>query len=228
MLALSHKLVIKDRLTRAGRWADRLDYMGVGTTGRTLGVVGLGNIGCEVLKLAEPFGMNHIACDPYATKKQAAEVNAQLMDLESLLKVADFVAICCSLTDETHHLINAERLDLMRPSAFLINVARGPIVDQLALTTALQTGQIQGAGLDVFEQEPIDPSDPLLSLENVILSPHALCWTDECFLGNGQSACRSILDAASGRTPNNIVNGEVLLRTDLTEKLAQFAEPVFS
>ncbi len=218
VLALSHKLLIKDRLTRAGRWEEKLDYMGMGVTGRTLGVVGLGNIGREVFALAQPFGMRHIACDPYVTDAEGIE----LVDIETLLRTADFVCICCALTEDTHHLINAQRLALMKETAYLINTARGSIVDQDALTVALHEGRIQGAGLDVFEQEPIDPNDPILKLDNVIVSPHAICWTDECFLGNGKSACESILDVAAGRIPKNVVNREALETPRLKGKLIQY------
>ena len=218
VLALSHKLLIKDRLTRAGRWAEKLDYMGMGVTGRTLGVVGLGNIGREVFALAQPFGMRHIACDPYVTQAEGIE----LVDIETLLRTADFVCICCALTEDTHHLINAQRLALMKETAYLINAARGPIVDQDALTVALREERIQGAGLDVFEQEPVDPNDPILKLENVIVSPHGICWTDECFLGNGKSACESILEVAAGRIPKNVVNREALDAPRLKEKLKQY------
>jgi D-3-phosphoglycerate dehydrogenase len=210
LLALSHKLLLKDRLTRAGRWAEKLDYMGMGVTGRTLGVVGFGNIGREVFALAKPFGMRHIAHDPYATRESAAALGVELVDLETLLRTADFVSICCALTPETHHLINAERLALMKPTAYLINVARGPIVDQKALTAVLRERRIQGAGIDVFEQEPVDPNDPILTLENVIVAPHGICWTDECFRDNGRSACQSILDVAAGRAPRHIVNRAAL------------------
>jgi D-3-phosphoglycerate dehydrogenase len=119
-------------------------------------------------------------------------------------------------------LLNRERLALMKPTAYLINVARGPVIDQAALTEVLQGGRIQGAGLDVFEREPIDPHDPLLELENVILAPHALCWTDECFRKNGESACRSILDVADGRVPRHVVNRDVLEREVFRKKLARY------
>src|SRR5262245_62720892 len=164
--------------------------MGMGLTGRTLGVFGLGNIGREVFALAAPFGMRHLAHDPYADPAGAAAAGAELVGLEALLRESDFVCLCCALTPATRHLIDARRLALMKPTAYLVNVARGPVVDQAALTEALRQGRLQGAGLDVFEREPIDPADPLLRLDNVILAPHALCWTDECFRGNGVSACR--------------------------------------
>jgi phosphoglycerate dehydrogenase-like enzyme len=152
-----------------------------------------------------------------------AGLAVELVDLDTLLSTADFVVITCALTDETRHLIDARRVARMKPSAYLVNVARGPIVDQTALTAALREGRIEGAGLDVFEEEPIDPRDPLLALENTILAPHAICWTDECFRGNGQSACRSLLEVASGRVPANVVNREVTADPRLRAKLERFA-----
>lgn len=224
LLALSHRLVEKDRLTRAGRWAEKLDYMGMGVTGRTLGLVGLGNIGRETCALARPFDLRVLAADPYATPEAAQAAGAELVGLDSLLAASDYVAICCALTPETHHLLNAERLSRMKPSAYLINAARGPIVDQAALTAALREGRIRGAALDVFEQEPVDPGDPILRLDNVIVAPHAICWTDECFLGNGRSACESILDVAAGRVPAHVVNRGALEHPGFQQRLRQYAE----
>jgi lactate dehydrogenase-like 2-hydroxyacid dehydrogenase len=131
--------------------------------------------------------------------------------------------VMCALSKSTWHLLNAERLSLMKPTAYLINMARGPIVDQRALTAILQHRQIAGAGLDVFEQEPIGPDDPLLALDNVILAPHALCWTDECFAGIGRSAIAGILELALGRAPKNVVNHAVLASPIFQQKLARFA-----
>jgi D-3-phosphoglycerate dehydrogenase len=206
LLALSHKLLIKDRLTRDGRWAEKLDHMGQGVTRRTLGIVGLGNIGREIVRLAAPLEMRLLAFDPHVSADSVRGLNVALVGLDELLRDSDYVAICCALTPDTRHLINESRLRLMKPTSYLINVARGPIVDQPALTRALREGRIAGAGLDVFEEEPIDPADPLLSLNNVILAPHGICWTDECFLNNGRSACQSLLDVAAGRRPRHVVN----------------------
>ena len=171
LLALSHRLLIKDRIARGGRWEEKLDHMGTGLTGKTLGSVGLGNIGREMFALARPLGMHHLAHDPYAAPEMAAEAGAELTDLEELLGASDFVAINCALTPETHHLLAAGRLDLMKRSAFVINTARGQIIDQMALTEALRAGRIAGAALDVFEEEPPDPDDPIFSLPNVICAP---------------------------------------------------------
>jgi phosphoglycerate dehydrogenase-like enzyme len=228
LLALSLKLLAKDRLTREGRWTEKLDYMGMGLTGRTLGLIGVGNIGREILTLAKPFGMRYLAYDPYVTPEQTTGTDVELVDLATLLRTADFVSINCPLTPETYHLINAERLALMKPTAYLINTARGPVVDQQALTRALQERRIQGAALDVFEHEPIDPHDPLLRLDNVILAPHGICWTDECFRGNGISACTSILDVADCRVPRYVVNQAVLANPRLQEKLRRYARAFHS
>jgi D-3-phosphoglycerate dehydrogenase len=219
LLALAHKLPTKDRLTREGRWNERLDHMGLGLTGKTLGVIGLGNIGREVFRLAAPLEMRHIGHDPHVKAEQAVAVGIEWLPLDALLAAADFVVICCALTQDTHHLLDARRLALLKPTSYLINVARGPIVDQAALTAVLRERRIAGAALDVFEQEPINPRDPLLLLDNVILAPHAICWTDECFLNNGRSAVRSILDVAAGRVPQFVVNREVLDQPALLAKL---------
>jgi D-3-phosphoglycerate dehydrogenase len=210
LLALSHKLLIKDRLTRSGRWADKLEHIGQGVTGRTLGIIGLGNIGRELAMLARAFALRIIAHDPWVAPSQAANAGVALVTLQNLLRQADYVCVCCALTPETHHLLNASRLGWMKKTAYLINVARGPIVDHLALVQALCNGQIQGAGLDVFEQEPVSSDDPILALENVILAPHALCWTDECFGLNGRTAITSLLDVAGGVVPKNVVNRDAL------------------
>lgn len=217
LLALSHKLLIKDRLTREGRWAEKLDYIGQGLTGRVLGIVGLGNIGRELATIVQPLGMQVMAADPLASEDTAKMLGVKLIPLDTLMKIADYVCITCALTEQTRHLIDAERISLMKPSAYLINVARGPIVDQDALTKALAEKRISGAGLDVFDPEPISPDDPLLKFENVILAPHAICWTDECFGLNGRSAIQSLLDVAAGIQPRHIVNREVLHHARLSE-----------
>lgn len=211
MLALTGKLLIKDKLTRSGpeAFARRVDHMGVGLVGRTLGSVGIGNIGAEMFRMAKPFDMKFIAHDPFADKSVAAELGIELVGMEDVFRRADVLSINCPLSTETMHLVNAEKLALMKPTAFLINTARGPIVDQKALTRALSERRIAGAGLDVLEQEPPDPDDPILKLDNTILTPHALCWTDQCFAGNGAADVRAVLDIQHGRVPRGIVNRAV-------------------
>lgn len=223
IFALSQKLFVKDRLTRAGRWAEKVDHMGTGLIGRTLGLIGAGNIGREIIRLAGPFGVEILAHDPYVDAGVIAAEGAQPADLETVLRRSDFVVVICLLTEETRHLIGAAELARMKPSAYLINVARGPIVEEAALISALREGRIAGAALDVFEQEPVDPNHPLLSMENVIVTPHALCWTDQCFSGIAESGFRSILAAFSGERPRGLVNPQVLANPILSEWLASNA-----
>jgi len=225
MLALTGKLMIKDRLAReaAAGFAKRSDHMGAGLVGRTLGSVGIGNIGAEVFRLAKPFDMRFIAHDPFADSAVAAELGVELVTLDEVFRRADVVSVSCPLSAQTHHLVNAERLSLMKPSAYLINTARGPIVDQKALTQVLQEGRIAGAGLDVLEQEPPDADDPILSLDNVILAPHALCWTDQCFAGNGAADVKAVLDVKSGRTPVGVVNRQLLQTNKWKARLDGFS-----
>jgi len=221
MLALTGKLLIKDKLTRSGPEAfnKRVDHMGVGLVGRTLASIGIGNIGAEMFRMARPFEMKFIAHDPFADKTVAAELGIELVSMEDAFRRADVLCINCPLMPETKHLVNAERLALMKPTAFLINTARGPIVDQKALTKVLSEQRIAGAGLDVLESEPPDPSDPILKLDNTILTPHALCWTDQCFAGNGAADVKAVLDIQRGRTPNGVVNRPVLQDTRFKARL---------
>jgi len=210
MLALAGRLFLKDRLTRTGRWHERMDNMGVGLTGRKLGVVGAGRIGKELLRMARAFDLELLAADPYVNAIELAYIGARKADLETVMREADFVVICCLLNDETRHLIGAAQLAAMKPTAFLVNVARGPIVDEAALVAALGAGRIAGAALDVFEQEPVAADNPLLAMDSVIVTPHSLCWTDECFRNMAATGLASIVDALAGRTPEFVVNREVL------------------
>ena len=225
MLALTGKLMVKDRLTRMGArgFEQRSAHMGIGLVGRTLGSLGIGNIGAEVFRMARPFDMKFIAHDPFADAVVARELGIELVGIEELFSRADVLSVSCPLTEETRHIVNAGRIAMMKPTAYLINTARGPIVDQKALTKALQENRIAGAGLDVLEQEPPDADDPILKLDNVILAPHALCWTEECFAGNGAADIRAVLDVMHGRDPRGVVNREVLATDRWKERLAGYA-----
>jgi D-3-phosphoglycerate dehydrogenase len=224
MLALTGKLMVKDRLTRqaSAGFAKRSEHMGAGLVGRTFGSLGIGNIGAETFRMAKPFDMHFIAHDPYADPKIAAEIGIELVGMEDLFRRSDVLSISVPLSPETTHLVNAERLALMKPTAYLINTARGPIIDQKALTRALQEGRIAGAGLDVLEKEPPDADDPILTLDNVILAPHALCWTDQCFAGIGAADVRAVLDVQHGREPRGVVNRAVLSSERWQRRLADY------
>ena len=200
--ALTGKLITKDRLVRAGRWNERVEHMGVGLTTRTLGVIGAGGIGRELMSLAQTFFAEMIYADPL----EAPVDGARQTSLETLLAEADIIVVACLLTEETRHLIDAAAFAKMKPTTFFINMARGPIHDEAALIEALQTGQIAGAGLDVTEKEPIADDSPLLTMENTIITAHSLCWTDECFEDIARTALRSIVDVSQGRRPLHVVD----------------------
>ena len=225
IFALSGKLFVKDRLARRGPagWAEKTVHNGVGLVGLTLGSVGVGNIGAEMFRLARPLDMRFIAHDPYVDPALAAELGVTLTNLDTVFRESDFVCVNCPLSDETHHLVDAERLARMKPTAFLINTARGPIVDQAALTDALREDRIAGAGIDVFEREPPDAEDPLLTLDNAIVTPHALCWTDQLFAGSGAADVRAVMAVMEGRVPDGIVNRDVVGRPGWKERLAGYA-----
>ena len=225
LLALSGRLFVKDKLARQGPkgFDQRLDHNGIGLVGRVLGSVGIGNIGAEVFRLAKPFDMHFIAHDPYVDPALAAELGIRLVDLDTVFRESDFVTLNCPLTQETRHLVDARRLALMKPAAFLINCARGPVIDQRALTKVLQERRIAGAGLDVFDPEPPHPDDPVLKLDNVIVTPHALCWTDQMFERIGATDMQAVLDLSRGRVPAGIVNRAVLDNPIWQRRLARYA-----
>jgi phosphoglycerate dehydrogenase-like enzyme len=211
VLALAHRLLAKDRITRAGRWAERLEHMGTGLTGRTLGVVGAGRIGKELLRLSRVFDLKLLAADPYAETLELSYIGARHVRLAELMAQSDFVVITCLLNEETRGLVGAREIALMKPGAFLINVARGPVVDEKALYEALAVRRIAGAGLDVFAEEPTPADNPILKLDNVVVSPHALCWTDELFGNIARTAIGAIVAVQVGRRPEFIVNPAVLV-----------------
>src|SRR2546423_7002440 len=219
ILALSHKLATKDTLTRTGRWSETTNHMGVGLTGRTVGSIGVGNIGGELFRLLAPLDMVHVACDPYAKAEDAAKLRVRLTDKETVFREADFVCVNTPLTPETRGFIGAREFSLMKPTAYFINTARGPIVEERALYAALAEKRIAGAALDVFEVEPVAQDNPLLKLENVIVTPHSICWTDEFFRNNAESAFRSVVAVATGKTPTFVVNRDVLQYKDVRARL---------
>ena len=224
LLALSGRLFVKDKLARQGPrgFDQRLDHNGIGLVGRVLGSVGIGNIGAEIFRLAKPFDMRFIAHDPYVNPALASELGITLVDLDTVFRESDFVTLNCPLTAETRHLVDARRLALMKPTAFLINCARGPVVDQRALTKVLQERRIAGAGLDVFDPEPPHPDDPLLKLDNIIATPHALCWTDQMFEGIGATDVKAVLDLSRGLVPTGSVNGAVLDNPIWQQRLTRY------
>jgi len=189
-----------------------------------LGIVGLGHSGRELVRLAAPFAMRVLAFSPHADVIPAREMGVKLVTLDEVLRESDFLSLHCRLTSQTRRMIGAAQLALMKPTAFFINVARGELVDQSALVSALRERRIAGAGLDVFEVEPLPLDDPLLSLENVILTPHWLPATKDVWQATGRAMAEGMLRAARGEVPENVVNSEVLSRPGFRAKLARFQE----
>jgi D-3-phosphoglycerate dehydrogenase len=205
VFALAGRLITKDKLTREGRWHERTSHMGLGLTTRTLGVIGAGGIGQELLALAKPFGWRMLASDPHVATSLIEALGADHVSTETLLSQSDFVVCSLILNAQTRHFLNTQRLALMKKQAYLINMARGPVIDEVALIHALQSGAIAGAALDVFEQEPVAHDNPLLNMENVLLTPHSLCWTDECFDHIAREGLGCVVSFANGRMPLSIV-----------------------
>ncbi len=224
MLALTGRIMRKDRLARAGAdaWAERKDAMGVGLVGRTLGSIGVGNIGAEMFRLARAFDLRFIAHDPHVDPAVPKSLDVAMVSLDRLFQESDVLAVNCPLTPSTRGLVDAKRLAQMKPTAFLINTARGPIVDQTALTAALEGERLAGAGLDVFTEEPAAWDDPLLRLDNVIVTPHSLAWTDQCFAGIGAADIKAVLEIMQGRAPAGIINDPVLENAELRAKLESY------
>lgn len=194
MMALSKRILGADQETRKGNYGFRDQFLNIELTGKTLGVIGLGAVGSRLALIASNgFNMRVLAFDPCVTEQYAERYNAKLVKLKEILAEADFVSVNCALTEETRGLIGEEELRSMKKTAYLINTARGNIVNEKSLYKALSNGWIAGAGLDVFEQEPrIDPDNPLFKLNNVVLSPHTATMTQEAMKSIGESVVNNI------------------------------------
>jgi phosphoglycerate dehydrogenase-like enzyme len=219
MLACCHRMLFKDKMARQGRWKERTWTLGTELREKTLGIVGLGAIGSTLVRLVAPFRPAKVlAFDPFARPERAREIGVELTDLPALLRQSDFVSIHCPRTPETTDLIRAEQLAMMKPTAYLINTARGGIVNQKALYEALKAGVIRGAGIDVFEVEPPPADEPLFTLDNVIVSPHANSLTEECWRDIGRHVCRNLVRIVHGQEPEYVVNAEVLKKESFRKK----------
>jgi phosphoglycerate dehydrogenase-like enzyme len=217
MIALTHHVRLKDSLVRDGHWDQRSHYMGRELRDRTFGAIGLGGIARKTIALLKGFGMNPpLAFDPYVTAHAADGV--RLTSLDELLSTADFVSLHCPLNDQTRNLIGPRELALMKPDAYLINTARGGIVDEGALYESLSQRRIAGAAIDCFAEEPVVRPHPLGALDNVLLAPHSIAWTHELFRDIGRAVCQGMVDLAQGRRPRGVVNPQVFERRGFQEK----------
>ncbi len=197
LFAVARKIAFADRKMREGVWAKK-QCMGIELEGKTIGVVGFGRIGYQVAKIANAFGMKVLLYDPYPDEKRAMEVGGTFVSLEDLFKESDVVTLHVPLVESTYHLVNEDRLRLMKPRAILINAARGAVVDTNALVKALGEGWIYGAGLDVFEEEPLPKDHPLTKLDNVVLTPHIGASTEEAQMRAGVQVAEQIVKILRG------------------------------
>jgi phosphoglycerate dehydrogenase-like enzyme len=206
MLGVMRRIPQSDRAMRGGEWPLVLGHV---LKGKTLGILGLGKIGTEVAAIARAFGMNVIAWGPTLTAERASKSQATYMQLEDVLRNADVISIHLKLSGQSKNLLNGERLRLMKRTAYLVNTARGAIIDEQALVRALEEGAIAGAALDVFLEEPLPANHPLLRLTNVVLTPHLGWPTDSGFEGFAENAVTNILDYIDGKL-TRVINPEAL------------------
>lgn len=213
ILALAKRIKEMNRAVRDGKFNIREEYSAIDLDGKVLGIIGFGKIGSLVAKKCRyAFNMEILVYDPYVKEERVNEVEGRLVDLKILLKESDFVSIHTPLTNETKHLIGEKELKLMKPTSFIINMARGPIWDEKALAKALSEGWIRGAGTDVFEEEPPREDNPLLKLDNILLTPHMAALTKECVIRMATGAAKNVIDILSGEIPSSIVNYSLLKR----------------
>ena len=210
LLGLIRKTAFFDQKVKSGQWDFRQGIPIYRTRGKTLGLIGCGKIGLEVAKRISAFGLRVIAFDPYIEKPHEV---IELKDIDTVLKESDFISIHCPLNDSTRHLIGDEAFKKMEKRPILINTSRGPIIDEKALIQALKEGLISGAGLDVLEKEPPNSQNPLLKMENVILTPHVSFYSVESISELKRRTAKNVADVLTGRWPRSVVNQEVVGKT---------------
>jgi D-3-phosphoglycerate dehydrogenase len=220
MLTLSRKTLKSDTFVRNGEWISR-EETGIPKKlaaqdlyGKTIGIIGLGTIGSRVARIALGFKMHVLAYDPYLSIDAAKEKNAELVSLEKLLSESDFVTIHVVLNEKTRGMISSKELSLMKPNAYLINASRGQVIVEKDLVKALKENKLAGAGLDVFEKEPISTDNPILEFDNVIVSPHSAGNSEDALVATSKSLSQEIIRILKGETPRNLVNKLQLDRKD--------------
>ena len=210
LIALSKRTVRMDKLTRAGEFAKRNTYKTIELKGSTVGIIGLGKISRMVVKKLSGFEMNIIASDPFVKQEDVGDLPVTMVTAEEVYTKSDFVIVHTSLFPSTFHLVGADQFKMMKNTAFIINAARGPVIDEAAMIKALQNGEIAGAGLDVFEQEPPAADNPLFAMENVILSPHNAALSDGALRAMAMDSAMGITEYLTGKPVTYPVNGQVL------------------
>ena len=202
---LTHHLHVKDH-----KWGGVPGGPPARFSEQTLGVVGLGNIGRAVVRKVKAFDLKILGFDPYVSHEKAATLGVEKVEWEDLLRRSDYITLHCPLSDDTHHLISSAQLAIMKPTAYLINMSRGPVVDQAALYDALVNHKIAGAALDVLEKEPPSIDEPLLGLDNVIFTPHSSSWSASSSDQLRRQVAQNVVVALRGETPYSIVNRKEL------------------
>jgi D-3-phosphoglycerate dehydrogenase len=205
MLALVRHTHAANIAVREGRWGDYIKFVGTEMAGKTLGIVGMGNIGTRVAIRARAFEMNFLVYDPYIPEAHVTALGGRLLPLDDLLTESDFVTVHCPKNDETNGMIGARQLALMKPTAYVINAARGGIVEESALYHALSGGHLAGAALDAMADEPPAPEHPLFTLDNVLLTPHIGAGTEEASARGEWGAAEEVVRVLEGKRPKNPV-----------------------
>jgi len=220
LLACAKKLILLNNGIKQGRWGEvsrALAPMG-SIYGQTLGVIGCGNLGRMTARKAQCFGLKIFGYDPYVDKSLTKEYGITLVSLPELLKESDFISVHTPLNKETWHLIGEKEFKQMKPTAYFINTSRGSVVDEPALIKALQEKWIAGAGLDVFEKEPVDADNPLLKMDNVVVTPHSASYSDDAFKRLRTSVGQEAARVLSGRWPKNVVNKIIKPKVNLVKE----------
>jgi len=217
LLMLTRKLMLQSNTLKKDGWKPAYSLitpMG-SVTGQTLGIIGCGHIGRIVARKAQCFGMNVIGYDPHVDTKLTDEAGIKLKSVPEVMKESDYISCNPLLWNETFHIVGEKEFKMMKPTGFIVNTSRGPVIDQLALVKALKEKWIAGAGIDVFEKEPIAPDDPLLKMDNVILTPHTAFYSDASDIRVRTSVAQEAVRIALGHLPKNIVNKGVKPKVNL-------------
>ncbi len=213
LMAVARRVVEGDKYVRTGQWKvgwHPMMLQGRDVYGATLGIVGLGRIGCAIAKRAKGFDMKVLYHDVVRRQDFEKEYGIQFTDVETLFKTSDFITVNVPLLKETYHLVDEKKLKMMKKTAYIVNNARGPVVDEKALYKALKEGWIAGAGLDVFEQEPTAMDNPLLKLDNIVVAPHISSASYETRSRMAEMVAENLVAFFEGKTPPNLVNTDVL------------------
>lgn len=211
LMSIIRKIREASLKVKEGKWKERAKFIGWEIKGKTVGIIGLGNIGSRVGEiLKNGFGTKIIVYDPYLSEEEIKKRGGEKVNLEELLKNSDIISLNCSLTSENYHMLSFKEFSLMKEGVFIINTARGELIDENALISALESGKIGGVGLDVVEGEPIDENHPLLKFDNVIITPHISAYTYEALKAMGDKVVSDIEKVLRGEIPDEVINKEVL------------------